>query len=153
MAEENIDKKATSAYEQLSEIHPPRVVESIKDDGDSVAIADENAGSLGRRMKQSPKLTDFQVIDKRLFPILKEGVEWLNNLMVARIFPETQIPLKIILGKHLLTEYPEMQLAEAICIAEVAVSVALDSEGRIDIYKAYVGGHEATEQEDKNKNI
>jgi hypothetical protein len=136
-------------YEKFSEIHPPRVDEANGETANG--LTGNFSGSLKQRTELSPKMSDFQVVDRRLFPVLKEGLEWLNNLMVGRVFPETVIPMKSIIEKHLLQEYPEMSLAEAMCIAEVAVGVPLDSEGRIDIARVFVKAGEIEEEKEDKK--
>ena len=149
MAEDDIEQpikedKSDPLYERLSEIQPPRT------DIAPVDIADDYGGSLERRMQQSPKMTDMQVADKRLFPILKETVSWLNYLMVARVSPETYLPMRNIVVKHLLKEFSELQMAEAVVIAETAISIAIDGEGRIDEL-ALFGRSSDTIEEDKKK--
>jgi hypothetical protein len=139
-------------FEKFSEIKPPRSLSDSEDDSE-VGLPETQAGSLRRRTEIAPKMSDFQVVDKRLFPVLKEGLEWLNNLMVARVFPETIIPLKNIIIKHLLQEFNDISFAEAVCIAEVAVTVALDSEGRIDIARVFAKSGEIEDDKDKNKGI
>jgi len=126
------EDKFSSVYDQLSEIAPPRS-DVAQDDG----LEETFAGTLSQRMKVSPKMTDTQVVDKRLFPVLMETVTWLNNLMVARVFPDTLNPLRNIIIKHLLQEYDDVSFAEAVCIAEVALTIALDGEGRLDIIHMY----------------
>jgi hypothetical protein len=142
MAEED---KFGSVYDQLSEIAPPRS-DVAQDD----SLEETYAGTLSQRMKVSPKMTDTQVVDKRLFPILRKEVEWINNLMVGRIFPDTLNPLRNIIIKHLLQEYDDVSFAEAVCIAEVALTIALDGEGRLDIIHMYSKISE-TQQEEKGK--
>lgn len=118
-----------SLFNQLSTISPGRVDVAEKDINSS--------GSLTDNMKVSPKRTDFQVLDDRLFPVLKEGIKWINNIMVGRVFPDTINPLRNILCKHLLRSYSDMSFAEAVFIAEVALSVAIDGEGRIDAIHSF----------------
>ncbi len=149
MTTENSENKP-SLYAQLSEIKPPRSDVAIATSDDSSGLG-ENGGSLKKRMDFAPRMSDFQVVDKRLFPILKETVEWLNNLMIARVLIEEVIPLKSIITKHLLGEYPEISFAEAYCIAEVAVSVPIDSEGRIDIVRVFAKAGEMEAEKEKSK--
>lgn len=135
------DNNFDSVYNKLSEITPPRDdVESHDDD-----LEDNIAGSLSQRMKASPKMSDTQVVDKRLFPVLREP--WLSNLMVARVFPDTMNPLRNINAKHLLQEYDEVSVAEALSETEVAVTIPLDGEGRLDIIHMFTKLSEKAEEE------
>jgi len=148
MTEENIEQSQAgdSLYGRLSEVRPARSDVAVKDES-----LDDGGGSLAQRMKSSPKMSDTQVVDKRLFPILKETVDWLNNLMIARVFPETLNPLRNIIVKHLLQEYSEMVFAEAVAITEVALTVAIDGEGRMDIIHLFSKMKEDIEDEKKAK--
>lgn len=130
-----------NVYDSLSEVSVPR---------DDVGAHDMDFGeSMSQRMKMSTKMSDTQVVDKRLFPELKE--DWLSNLMVARIFPDTFNPLRNIIAKHLLQEYPDMSVAEAIAQAEVALTVPLDGEGRLDIIHLFSKLSENNEKEKRDK--
>jgi len=150
MTEENKEQsqQGDSLYGQLSEVRPARSDVAVKEGAE---LLDDGGGSLAQRMKSSPKMSDTQVVDKRLFPVLKETVDWLNNLMVARVFPETLNPLRNIIVKHLLQEYSDMVFAEAIAITEVALTVAIDGEGRMDIIHLFSKMKEDTEEEKKGK--
>jgi hypothetical protein len=46
-----------------------------------------------------------------------------------------------------------MQYAEAMCVSDVAVTVALDSEGRIDIARVFAKAGEMEEEKEKNKGL
>lgn len=145
MAGEN--EAGQSAYDSLSEIAPPRTDVAINPE-----LEDDLAGSLSQRMKVSPKMSDTQIVDKRLFPILRETVEWLNHLMVARIMPETYMPLRTLIVKHLLKTYKgyELSMTEATVLAETALSIGIDGEGRLDIVHLFSKLTEVN-QEDKSK--
>lgn len=130
-----------NVYNNLSEVSAPR---------DDVGAHDiDISESMSQRMKMSTKMSDTQVVDKRLFPELKE--DWLSNLMVARIFLDTFNPLRNIIAKHLLQEYPDMSVAEAIAQAEVALTVPLDGEGRLDIIHLFSKLSENNEKEKRDK--
>lgn len=119
-----------AAYNSLAEISPPRQDIATQEDG----VGEMYGGSLAQRMKNSPKMSDTQVVDSRLFPILQDTIKWLNHLMVARVFPETLNPLRNIIIKHLLQEHEQdISFAEAVSLAEVALTIAIDGEGRMDI--------------------
>jgi len=141
MAEDNSD----SLYNQLAQIKPPR------SDVSTSVVEDDFGGSLSRRMQSSPKQTDMQVADKRLFPVLKETVDWLGYLMVARVSPETYLPLRNIVVKHMLKTFSDLQMAEAVVIAETAISIAIDGEGRIDELALFGRSSEVEEEDKKNK--
>ncbi|MFA5386021.1 MAG: hypothetical protein WC364_15430 [Eubacteriales bacterium] len=104
-------------------------------------------GSATQNMVRSPKLSDVQTIDKRLFPDL--GKTFLNNLMIAGIFPDLYNDLFDIIVKGLLLENSEMTLEEAVCTAEVALSVGIDREGRIDAIAILGSPQVASENEKK----
>lgn len=150
MVEEN--QVGDDLYGQMAEIQPARSDVATKE-GDIGGLVDDGFGSLSRQMRNSPKMSDTQVVDKRLFPVLKESVEWLNNLMIARVFPETLNPLRNIIVKHMLQEYEDMSFAEAVALAEVALTVAIDGEGRMDIIHLFSKMSESSEDEKKNKLI
>jgi hypothetical protein len=106
------------------------------------------SGTLTQTMLRSPKLSDVQTIDKRLFPDLG-GRAWLNNLMIAGIFPDLYNDLFDIIVKGLLIENQDMTLEEAVCTAEVALSVGIDREGRIDAIAILGSPQVASENEKK----
>ncbi len=143
---DNEQKSDDVTFENMSEIKPPRTALSKSDE--EIPIS-EASGNLRQRMQMNPKMTDMQIIDNRLFPILKENAKWLNNLMVARVFPETFNPLRNILIKDLLSEYEDMSLAEATCLVEVALTIPLDGEGRLDIIHVGTTNNGNSEKEDK----
>jgi len=147
MVEEAEDKSET-LWERMAEVKSPR---------GEVVLADEEipsgrSGSLLKRTQQSPKMSDMQIADKRLFPVLKETVAWLSYLMVARVSPETYLPLRNIVVKHLLKDFSDLQMAEAVVIAETAISIAIDGEGRIDELALFGRSSEA-EEDDKTKKL
>lgn len=148
MTTEGFGQSSDSLYGRLAEVRPTRTdIEPMQ----GIVFEDDGGGSLSQRMRGSPKMSDTQVVDKRLFPPLKDAVEWLNHLMVGRVFPEQLIPLKRIIGKHLLKEYNDMSVAEATVLADVAVSIAIDGEGRMDIIHLFSKLSETTEEKDKAK--
>lgn len=138
-------------YGQLSEIKPPRGDVATQEVGVGELPHDDGFGSLADRMKLSPKMSDTQVVDRRLFPILKEKLDYLNNLPVARVFPETINPLRNILVKELLQTYEDMSFAEAISIVEVALTIAIDGEGRMDIIHLFSKMSDNGDDKDKGK--
>lgn len=147
MVQDNEDK-SQSAYDRLSEINPPKSDAKIELDSEISPIT-ETGGSLTNRMKLSPKKTDIQVVMDVLFPEIE--IPWLKNLMVARIFPETFNPLRNIIAKHLLQEYPEMSVAQALSVAELVLTVPLDGEGRLDAIHISSKLKEIEDEKDKNK--
>ena len=142
---EEAEDKAVPLWERMAEVKPPRG-EVVLAEGE---IPSGSSSSLSKRMQQSPKMSDMQVADKRLFPVLKETVAWLSYLMVARVSPETYLPLRNIVVKHLLKDFSDLQMAEAVVIAETAISIAIDGEGRIDELALFGRSSEAEEEEKK----
>jgi hypothetical protein len=150
--EEESKKQKSSAdiqWEQISEILPERVDVKMPEDSNDLE-SDLGHGTLGQNMRGSPKLSDVQTIDKRLFPDLQKS--WLNNLLVSRVFPDLYNDLFEIIVKGLLMENTDMTLEEAVCTAEVALSIPIDGEGRIDAI-AVLGSPQATTESDKNKGL
>jgi hypothetical protein len=142
--------KGMPIYDQMRELKPPRTSAITPNDVDDNMDVEWDGG-LRKRMQMSPKLSDMQTADKRLFPVLKENVDWLNNLMVARVYPETYIPFRNIIVKNLLKEYPEMSVTEALALAELALSVAIDGEGRIDELALFGGSSAMAEEKEKGQ--
>ena len=144
MADEN------KLFNELAEVKPPRKEVGIPPDEEAIGN-DNGGGSLSQRMRGSPKKTDTQVVIEYLLPELK--TPWLSNLMMARVFPETFNPLRNIIAKHLLQEYNEMSVAEALAQAEVALTIPLDGEGRLDIIHTFSKLSGTDTEENKNKGM
>jgi len=163
MLEENEDeldsqessKPDDSLFIKLSQVKPPRTDVKLPEDEEKVEDKADGHGSLKKRMKESPTLSDMQTADKRLFPqIYIDGkfVEWLSNISISRVFPDTYNPYRNMIAKYLMQTYDEMSLVEAFSIADNVLSIALDGEGRIDEL-ALIGRASAIEEEKNKKNI
>ncbi len=139
---EEKEPQGETLFNKMSEAIPPR------DDTALDEVTEDEHGTIGERMEGSPKLTDVQVIDKRLFPDL--GIPWLNNLQMARVFPEYYVYLKRIMVKHLVRTHG-MFVAQAMAVAEVAVGIPIDGEGRIDAIAIMGRAAEAEETKAKNE--
>lgn len=132
---------AQQEYDLLSSIEPERL-ETVADDGiEHKTVTEQQAAS--------PKLTDMQAADKRLFPEFL--VPWLNHLQVSRITPETYIPMKTVLVMCVLEEYPGLSFGEVQVMLEAAMSIGLDGEGRID--ELTLVGASAAKEAAKNKGL
>ena len=133
-------------WDAFSEILPERddinVPDEIKDDGNKMVNSSRAFGV--------PKLSDAQSVLKQLFPDL--GKPYLNNLMIGRVFPDLYNDLFDIIVKGLLQDNPQMTVDEAIVIAEVALSVPIDGEGRIDTL-ALINGQQSLELEKGKKDL
>ena len=130
MTQDNNEPKST--FDSLSGIVPPRELDDMPEDVgmDTPRLQ----GSLRQRMNESPKLTDMQTADKRLFPAVEidgEVIGWLTNMQIGRVFPDTYVPVRNMIMKHLMREYHKSSV-EAYCIADRVLSTAIDGEGRID---------------------
>lgn len=149
-----MDNDKDTVYEAFSKLEPPR--DNIGEPPSSNGI-DIYGGSLDSRMRGSPKLSDMQSADSRLFPMLevaKEHIAWLQHVMVARITPEVYIPFRNIIVKHLIRKFfPDLDVPEAIIIAETALSIAIDGEGRIDELALFGRSSDNEDAEREKKNI
>lgn len=132
------DSSGDSLFNQFAEVKPVRTDVSV--------VGTQEPRTLSGSMRNSPKMTEFQVLDSRLFPKLREDAEWLDNLMMGRVFPDTLNPLRNIIMKHLLQEDEDISFAEAVVIAEVAVTVPLDGMGRLDEIHSYIKGGDKEEE-------
>jgi len=145
--EKNERTNADLQWEEFSVLENERTDVSIPDEDKPDEL--EGGGGIASR-RFTPKLTDAQTCDKRLFPDL--GKEWLNNLLVSRVFPDLYNDLFEIIVKDLLIENNDMSMGEAIATAEVALSIPIDGEGRIDEIQVFSGVVNQT-SEDKSKLI
>ena len=89
-------------------------------------------GTLAERTRESPNLSDMQSVVLALKPELPD---YLNELQVARIYPEEFDYFRSIIVKDLLKNHADWSLTKAIVIATTALSIAIDGEGRIDILR------------------
>ena len=149
MTQENNEEQKSEEiiYQNMSAVEPEL---EVKDD----ILGDEKTeySSLKDRMNVSPKLTDMQTADKRLFPDL--GYPHLNDVQVSRIFPDVYNPMSRILVKDLIRNSDEnMRVAEAIATVNTAVSIAIDGEGRIDELGLAGVSHEENMEKEKNKGL
>lgn len=143
--EESKSSETDQLFKQFSVIEPPRDV-VVPDEGNGKGEVGHE--DLEDRIEGSPRLSDVQSVLKQLFVDL--GIPWLNNLQMARIPPEYYNYLKRIIVKRLIRRYKK-EPAEAIAIAEVAVGVAIDGDGRIEAIA--VMGRAAEAEETKNKSM
>lgn len=142
--------ESDKAFEQMSSIVPPREVDMPEETGGNGDGGGHD--TLEERMESSPKLSDMQTADKRLFPDLagKLPIQWINKLMVSRVFPDIYNPLFRICVKELVRN-TEMSVAEAIAYVNTAISIAIDGEGRIDEIR--ITGRAAEAESDKSKMV
>ncbi len=147
---------ADEQWKSFSELIPERDDVKIPDDdlddvmGGGEPNVESSSGTLSQRMKLSPKLTDAQTFDLRLFPSMKK--EWLEILQVSRVFPDTYNHLFRIFVKDLMREDKKITLAQAIAYVHTALSIAIDGEGRIDEL-ALSSGAMQKEDDSKGKGI
>ena len=130
-----VTENPESLYEQLSKVIPKKEDEDLEELEDIDRLGITSQDSLAKSMKVSPKLSDMQTADKRLFPdvIIKDVVvDWLGEIQIARVFPDTYVPYRNMIAKHILQNYEEVELVQAFSIADRVLSVAIDGEGRID---------------------
>ena len=135
-------------YQKLASVDEERDIPPV----DDLGIIDEQYQSLSNRMKESPKLSDMQTADKRLFPDL--GYNHLNNIQVSRVFPDVYNPISRILVKDLIRNSDsDMRVAEAIATVNTSVSIGIDGEGRIDELGLAGVSHEENLEKEKTKNL
>src|SRR3972149_10918689 len=99
------ENESNGILDELAGIVPPRDDVEIPEPGVEVGLG-EIGGSLRQRMNLSPKLTDMQTADKRLFPAVKieeEVIEWLSNIQVSRIFPDVYSHYRNLIAKHIIS--------------------------------------------------
>lgn len=144
------DEQKDTQWESFSELVPERTdVELPEEESELLGDSEDmERGSLTRRMKLSPKLSDAQTFDLRLFPDL--GTQYLNHLMVSQVFPDNYNHLLSIIVKDLMRRDKTLTLTEAIVLANTALSIGLDREGRIDTL-VLSGAAQAQAEEEKNK--
>jgi len=138
MAEEADKQWADEKFKSLQSFQPARKV-----DAESVELGGEgDHASFEHQIEHSPKLSDVAVVIKQLFADL--GVDWLTKLQMARVLPQYYDYLKFICVAELIRVH-RMPPAQAIVLAEIAVGVALDGEGRIEGI-AVIGKAETNEE-------
>ena len=143
-------KPGNDLYDDIAGFEPHRDITLPQ--GNVGEITDDLHGSATDRMENTAKLTDVQAIIKQLFP--KLGYPWLESLEMGRVFAEYHVPLKDIIIKHLLRgdgEKEPVSVAEAIAIAEVAVGIADNGEGRIDAIAVMGQGADAEKAKAQNE--
>lgn len=124
------EKNQDDLFDEMSEVLSPREDAIPQSDDELVA-----GGSLRQQMQFSPKKSDAQIADERLFPLIQYKdviIDWLTQLQVARIFPDVYVPYRNMIAKDLMFEYDDITLTKAYVIAETVLSIAIDGEGRID---------------------
>jgi hypothetical protein len=147
---------ADAQWKEFSELLPERTDVKVPEDDEFNSIGgessggDDDSGTLSQRMKSSPKLSDAQTFDLRLFPAMKK--EWLEILQVSRVFPDTYNHLFRIFVKDLMREDRKLTLAQAIAYVHTSLSIAIDGEGRIDEL-ALSGATSNKADEDKSRGI
>lgn len=145
------DEKTNSdlQWEKFSDIIPERDDVKLPED-DLESLEGLEHGGLNANMRKSPKLSDAQTFDKRLFPTT--GYEWLDRIQVSEVFPDTYNYLFRIFIRSLMRQSKgKMTLAEAIATAHTACSIGLTREGRIDVL-ALSGSITAANEESKKNN-
>ena len=143
------DDEPQDLYGSLAGIVPPRDIDlpEREDEFGGYPVG----GSLRKRMNESPKMTDMQSALKTLFPgvvIAEQIIEWITNIQVSRVFPDTYVPYRNMIAKHLIQTNDEMSLVEAFSIADRVLSIAIDGEGRIDVL-ALIGKTGEAQADDK----
>lgn len=122
------DNESGELYNRLAEITPERDI-SNTDEPEHKGTGDVERQSLSERIESSHNLTDMQTADKRLFPDLRQ--QHLNDMQVARVFPDIYNPMYHILVKDLLKKTGS-SVAEALANVNTAMSIGIDGEGRLD---------------------
>lgn len=138
---QNIDKE----WEELSDLVAERD-DVVKPD---IEKEDANEGhtTLKQRQIESPRLSDYQVFDNRMFPDF--GRPWMNRLMSSEIFPDSYNHLFRICVKGLMKDDKSLPLHQAIFDSNTACSIALGREGRFD--QLAHDGTVSQKDEDKDK--
>jgi hypothetical protein len=143
MVENNDQFNADKEWESLSDLVPQRDVELP----DEEKIEVDGHTTLRQRQIESPRLSDAQVFDNRMFPDM--GVDWLNRVQSSEIFPDSYNHFFRIYVKGRMKEDRGMPLHQAIADVNTSCSIALGREGRFD-WLAWCGSN-AQKDEDKEK--
>ena len=144
MTEQEVNQEEWSKMQELMPSRSDIALEEVDDD-------EGDHRSLSQRMADSPKLSDMQTFDRRLFPDL--GYTHLNNLQLARIFPDSFNPLQNILIKDLLQRDDGLTVGECIATVHTSATIAIDGEGRLDELGLAGVSHEETMVKEQNKMI
>jgi hypothetical protein len=150
MVDENNKSSSDLQWEQFSELVPERDDVKLPEDDIEGLDGEFGRGGITHNMKMTPKLSDAQTFDKRLFP--SSGFDWLDRLQVSEIFPDTYNHMFRIFTKDLMRSEKGMSLGEAIATVHTSCSIALTREGRIDVL-ALSGSLQANAEADKTKGI
>lgn len=109
-----------------------RTINPVRDDLGEEVVPSEGADAeqdLDERMESSRKMSDIQVIDRRLNPDLK--VHYLNVQTMGRVFPDSYTPLFRIQVKDLVKNHG-FSVPEAITLVNTSLSMAIDGEHILD---------------------
>ena len=147
--EEEPTEEQPANYEAKKTLVPEREVD--------VGEGEEHK-SLAEKEAESPNLTDLQTSLKRLFPKFQdiEIDKIAQASMVARIFPDTYMPLLrmtviSLLEKHAPTE--DIDIIGTISLVNAAMSIGLDGKGRIDALELAGSAKDSEEIERLSKGL
>lgn len=152
MAEQNenqqpIDKE----WEEISDIVAERDDVDLPEDDVEESSGGGGHTTLKQRQIESPRLSDMQVFDNRMFPDMGEGNEWLNRIQSSEVFPDSFNNLERIYVKGLLKDKKDMSFHKALADVNTSLSIALNRDGRID-FLSWSGSNlqkEADKDEDR----
>ena len=137
-------KTIDSVYDKLSSFTPEQEIEAFDDESELTEHK-----TLTAVMAESPNLTDVQSALRQLFP--KSDKPWMDNIQMARVFPDVFNPLSRLLVKDMIQNSDgDLSLAEAISIVNTDMSIGIDGEGRIDTIA--IMGKAADNEIEKEKN-
>jgi hypothetical protein len=120
---------ADAQWNAFSELAPEREDIVLPEESDDT-VKSVGHKTLSQQMRDSPRLTDAQVFDNRMFPDM--GKPWLNRVMSSEIFPDSFNHFFRIFVKGLMKEDRGRPLHEAIADSHTVCSIALGREGRFD---------------------
>lgn len=136
------ESEEQSTYNELSEISPEREI----DDEEDV----QTHQTLSERIAETRNPSDIEIALKELFADL--GIDYLNVIQKARIFPDTFNHLFNILVKEVMRNDRTMTLGKATALVETALTIAIDGEGRIELL-GVVGALKKANEEEKLKTL
>jgi len=128
---------------QFNPIREDVVEDEVPDEGGS------GEQSLDERMESSRKMSDIQILDKRLNPDLK--IDYLNVQTMGRVFPDSYNPLFNMQVKDLMRR-KGMSMTEAATYVNTSLSMAIDGEHILDTIQISRSGAIVPEDKDKGLN-
>ena len=150
MTQEDNKNESDMLWNSMSSAVPERDDVIYPEDEEETPKAEERQTLTGR-MRTSPNQSEIQTIIDQAYP--RTGYDYLDNLQMARIFPDSYIPMGSTLKKQVLKDNSKLSVGEAIAIVDTAMSIAIDGEGRIDLLGFAGVQAKQAEAEEQRRNL